>query len=38
MFKLIEENISKNVHFTDEEVSQFKSFLVLKKLPKGIFF
>ena len=37
MFKLIEENISKNVHFTDEEVSQFKSFLVLKKLPKRHF-
>ncbi len=37
MFKLIEENISKNVHFTEEEVSQFKSFLVLKKLPKRHF-
>jgi CRP/FNR family transcriptional regulator, cyclic AMP receptor protein len=37
MFKLIDENVSKNAHFTEDELVVFNSFLVLKKLPRRHF-
>ena len=37
MFKLIDENVSKNAHFSEDELAFFNSFLVLKKLPRRHF-